>query len=359
MSKPAARPTVKVVQLQEGAYDKAKGLLSIRILEAGTNRSGTWHYPEKVLERDHAVFRGAKMFANHQTLTEKRERPEGDTWEWVGSIKETSFAPAKDNLPPAAVGVAAIIDPAMQARLERMADHGLLQEQALSIATLANYREADEQAGEKVPVIEALLSVEESGQHPRVDFVTYANAGGQVEALEAARISADGCGCAEAIKTKQQQEAERMANNDGDKGKTPETLVAEANAARAKAEADLKAANEAKGKSDAALKEAQDKTTRAAVAAQVTEAVKKAKLPEPAAKRVEEQFKDALEAKGLDEAIARERAYLREVKAPDAISNPGGEGEGDGKGGDKVDLVESFKAWGLPEDQAKIAARGH
>ena len=77
------------IQLIEDAFNEETGELTFRVIESGFNKSGNRYYPKETLERDHDVFNGCKMFLNHQTKQEKRDRSERDTKEDVAQITAT------------------------------------------------------------------------------------------------------------------------------------------------------------------------------------------------------------------------------------------------------------------------------
>lgn len=116
------------------------------------------------------------MFANHQTDAENRARPEGSVHDWVASL--TKVWPESDGTIKAQ---AAVVDPAFKARLEELDKHGMLNDMGISIRAIG---EASRSVidGVKTDCVESLTAARS------VDFVTFAGAGGRVEAMESARL---------------------------------------------------------------------------------------------------------------------------------------------------------------------------
>src|SRR5690606_41579751 len=89
---------------------------------------------------------------------------------------------------------------------------------------------------------------------------------------------------------------------------------------------------------------------------ELEEALSSVTLPEPIVKRIRERFKDAETIEGIAEAIKEEQDYLRELSGSGIVTGLGESEKEEGEGGG-IDLSESFKAFGLSDDAAKVAAR--
>lgn len=216
-----------------------------------------------------------------------------------------------------------------------------------------------------------------------VDFVTYANAGGTAEALEAFRESG---GNTVPPTRKQLQEEERHMSEQN----VAEQLATE-RAARVTADSERDTALEARDKAQTEAKESKEKVAEAEKKGRIAvnktaleEVLGKCKtLPDPSKQRIRDRFKDFSEAQGLEaqlaEAIKAEEKFLKDVGAkvgkPGAAGdgNKGGKpagvqgmgeanaggGEGDGEGDPEADhkaLVESYMRSGMTEAAAKEAA---
>ncbi len=125
-------------QLAEATYDKPAGVVTLTVIKPGFNKSRRRYYPAETLRRDYQVFAGAKMFADHQTSEESRQRPEGSVRDWVGSVK--SLWVDRDGRVRA---TAAVIDDAFRGKLENLARHGKLGEMGVSIRAVGEARETE------------------------------------------------------------------------------------------------------------------------------------------------------------------------------------------------------------------------
>ena len=169
------RTTVR--QLIRLSESYKKGTLTVKVIQPGFNKSKTRFYPADTLKRDYKVFEGAKMFADHQTDAEQRERPEGSVRDWVATLKNVWCE--KDGT---IMGEAQVIDPAFRAKLEALASSGLLNQMGVSIRASGEVS-SKQIEGEDTSYVESLLSARS------VDFVTFAGAGGTVLAMESHRLT--------------------------------------------------------------------------------------------------------------------------------------------------------------------------
>src|SRR5574341_605648 len=65
------------ISLSEAQFDGEKHELRLTVIKPGLNLSKTRNYKPEVLKRDYKIFEGAKMFADHLTRSEARERQIG------------------------------------------------------------------------------------------------------------------------------------------------------------------------------------------------------------------------------------------------------------------------------------------
>lgn len=163
---------LRETQLAEATYDKPAGLLTLRVIRPGFNKSRRRFYPPETLRRDYRVFEGVKMFMDHATTEEERRRPEGSVRNWVASLKRLWVD--RDGTVRA---TAAVIDDAFRGKLENLARHGKLGEMGVSIRAAGETRETEVE-GHPTQLVERLLAARS------VDFVTYPAAGGGVDMLE-------------------------------------------------------------------------------------------------------------------------------------------------------------------------------
>jgi hypothetical protein len=341
----SARVQCAMVQQLNEAYDAAKGELTITVIQPGFNSSKSRYYPADVLKRDYKIFEGAKMFADHATDAEAKARPEGSVNNWVASLKKV-WAESDGRIR----ATAAVIDPQFKSKLDALNSQGLIKDMGISIRAVGEARR-EKVEGTETNYVESLL------RGRSVDFVTFAGAGGMVEAMESERSegdldlttlaelrqrrpdlvkavenSAKSLQESEAMKTLEQQLQEAKAENVqlAAKVTTLETKINEAEKA-----AKVKAAGE-----------------------ELAKLLVESKLPQPAQDRLKKQFEGKESTEGMKEAVESEALYVKSIAPTAKVTGLGSkenvqEGEGSDK---KVNLVESYLQMGLSKEQAEIAA---
>jgi hypothetical protein len=153
----------------ESAYDASKGELTVTVIRPGTSKNNR-HYSADLLKKSAGIFEGAKMFADHQTDREMKDRPEGSVNNWVAQLKNV-----KAESDGTIKGTAVIVDPAFKAKIERLNEAKLLPQMGVSIRAAGKYADQPGPNGSKL--VESLDSARS------VDFVTFAGAGGRAESL--------------------------------------------------------------------------------------------------------------------------------------------------------------------------------
>jgi hypothetical protein len=146
--------------------------LAVQIIRAGFNVSGSRYYTPTALEAAARRFNFARMYADHPTASEERERPEGSVQNWVGVLEAVTYNPESQALS----GTARLISPQFQEKVRALAQAGHLGLLGVSIRAIG----AGEPAvvdGVDTFLVTELLDVQS------VDFVTLAGAGGQAVAL--------------------------------------------------------------------------------------------------------------------------------------------------------------------------------
>lgn len=153
------------------------GTVALKLIEPGWGASG--YYPAAVLERDGpVVFKaGTKSFWNHATPTEEAERPEGDlnalAMELISDARWQESGPAG----PGLYADAKVFKPYQEA-VNELAPH-------IGVSIRATGRASQGEAeGRKGPVISQITNARS------VDIVTEAGAGGKIlDMFEAARTA--------------------------------------------------------------------------------------------------------------------------------------------------------------------------
>lgn len=320
-----------VAPMQEGAFDAAKGLLTLTVIKPGLNKSGERYYPAEVLKRDCHIFEGNKMFMDHQTDREARERPEGSITNWGGTLKKV-WAESDGTIK----GQAAIIDPALKLKLEELNKQNMLSDMGVSIRALGE-TVPGEIAGKKTNIVESLL------RSRSVDFVTHAGAGGQVEVMESDRDADDSDldlvsetelrtrrpDLVQLIEASITQNQENNMTDKEIKALQDEVVALTAQNARLQESAAvvsqkkldaLEKENATLLKENSEIKEGQQKRD---AAAKLTEMLKESKLPEAAQKRLQAQFKDAVSDEDFKEAIDGEKEYIKSIGGKSEVRNLG------------------------------------
>lgn len=315
--------------LEEATLD-TKGIAKIVVIAPGFgNPVDNHYYPAETLARDYAVFEGVKMYADHQTEEEEKQRPEGSIRQWVASLKNVTFEEGVG-----IVGDAVIIEPWLQQKLAALRDKKLLSEMGISIRA-AGIGTKDKIDGKETNVVDRITQVRS------VDFVTEAGAGGGVLLYETERefdIDIISLGVLrdrrpDLVKTiesevkttimkeakKAMESEERITELEGQ----VETVTTERDDARTELAGSQKAQQIAEAKSA------------------IDEAIGKSELPEVAKKRLVEKFQEAESADGVEEAVQAEKDYvaaLSEAAKPKDLGPSTPEAEKSKKA-----LRESFK----------------
>lgn len=311
-------------KLKEGTFDKEKKEVVVVLIEAGINYNKKRYYPKKTIQEAAPLFAGLKMYLDHPTDAEEREKPERSIHDWLSTIKESWY---EDGM---ALGRVHIHSPWL---LENMADDVFRSEIGTSINASGRMHMGDID-GQHMQIMDSIIDPKS------VDWVTEAGARGRVLQLqESQRLEKEKTEIKNMKTVAELKEANKPLYDqivaevtESMKGQN-ETKIAEAvDKAVAKA---LESLNEKSVKEAAAT----------ALKAKVTEIVNGSKLPEKARARFVETFiRENAEIKEADvdakikESIISEIKYLNEMGA-----------------GIKIDVVAGKGAGGVSADaQAKI-----
>ncbi len=332
------------IPLSETTVD-TKGIARVVIIKPGFgNPVDNYYYPAETLARDFGVFEGLKMYADHQTPSEEKERPEGSIRQWVASLKNVRFEEGVG-----IVGDAIIIEPWLQAKLAMLRDKNLLSEMGISIKAVGIGTKGKAE-GRDANIVERITRARS------VDFVTEAGAGGVVTMYEADRDSDIDIVTLEVLRERRpdlvktietevkavmQKEVKHMMEQE-EKIKGLEGQVVTLTTERDELKAKITEADKAKAKAEAQ--------------AIIKEAVAKAVLPDAAKERILARFVDAESIDGLEEAIKGEAAYVAKLLETGKVRGLGPT-QPEIQASHEA-LVGSFKRLGMTQEQAEIAARG-
>ena len=333
------------VPFEESAYDSATGKLTMTVIKPGLNKSKARYYPQETLKRDYHVFENAKMFADHQSDKEAKERPEGSVNNWVAQINKVW--PEADGTIKA---TAAVIDPPFKAKLDALAKQGLLHEMGVSIRAIGEASE-QEREGVTTNVVESLIAARS------VDFVTYAGAGGQIEAIESAQQDNDVDLVNEAELRKRRPDLVQLVEKHARQETNVKTIETQLQESQTQLAAVTKERDELKQKVTVAEKTA----AKAAVAVELAKQLSESKLPEISQNRIRKVFAEAEKIDGIKEAIAEEHEYVKKLGvAPASKKNLGATDNGtanESADPKKPNFEEAFALLpGMSKDDAKRAA---
>ncbi len=331
------------VPLTEAKFDK--GRATIIIIKPGFNLSEDRYYPAEMLKRDYKVFEGQKMYADHPTESEDKERPERSIKDWVATLSEVMADEAG-----VVTGIAEIVEPWLMQKLASLRDKKMLAEMGISINAVGRATKGTIE-GKETLVIEELTGARS------VDFVTEPGAGGIVTFYETDKrrdidlvelatlkeIRPDLVKAIEAtVRAEIQREVKKVMEN--------EERITE-----------LEGQNETLTTENTGLKdqiaEAAKMKAKAEAQASIKEAVAGATLPEAAKERLIERYKDAETADGIAAAIQSEVDYIAKLAEAGKVKGLGPSRNSDPEK-DREALTESFKKLGLSEKEAEIAAVG-
>ncbi len=328
----------------------SNGIVPVRIIKPGFNSSKARYYSEQAVNDAAVIFEGAKMYADHPTEKEERERPERSIRDWVATLHETKVSEAGN-----AVGVAHINAGWLKEKIKTLFEQGDLQHLGTSINAVGRgIKQSIE--GIKTTLVERLVK----SSLQSVDFVTEAGAGGEAGLRESAKDNLIDVELVDIATFRDARPDLIEAIESGIRKQINMEVKAKMDAeARIK---ELENENETLTTENSGLKEAAQAAEKAKVkeAAQVAikEAVDKAELPQKAKDRLVEAHKGDESAEGIEEAIKSEVDYvaaLTEKSKPRDLGPSGGEGN---ETKVKEELTEAFTELTGSKEQGKVAAAG-
>ena len=145
-----------------------------------------------------------------------------------------------------------------------------------------------------------------------VDFVTYAGAGGQVEAMESDQNRENDVDLVSGAELRARRPdlielIESSARKETTNVKTLEQQLAETQAQLAEEKKARTAAETKATAAEAKIQESEKASKKATASAELTKLLAESKLPEPTQKRLREKFAEAVSTDGMKEQIELER----------------------------------------------------
>jgi len=334
---------VEYISLSEAKID-GKGIATIDIIQPGMNSDFSRYYPADMLARDHAIFEGVKMYADHPSKEDELNRPERSIRDWVATLSEVYYDEVANKLR----GKATIVESWFKEKVSNLKDQGLLSNLGVSINAIGKGVKSKIE-GKSTTVIEKLLAVRS------VDFVTEPGAGGFVIAYESKETDVDLIGV-EAFRERRpdliseiESVIKEQINQEVKKKMEMEEKVTELEGQVTTLTAERDQLKEAAEKAEKDKAKAESQAT-------IKEAVDKAELPVAAKTRLLEAHKDDESAEGIEEVIKSEVAYIAALTETGKIKDLGQSGTPDPQTQEK--LEEAFtELTGSPE-AGKVAAAG-
>lgn len=327
--------------------DKAVGKYPVKVIQPGWGSSG--YYSETVLAASAQLFEGAQMFWNHPKSSDNYERPERDLRDLAGVLTNVRYEETNAN-GAGIYGDATVFEPFRETLNEIGPYIGV----SIRAGGKVHEGEAEGRAG---------LLVEEVNLVQSVDFVTRAGAGGKVLAqfAEAARSPYN---VPENVNKEESMNLEEALNTIGERDNTINGLNKQLSEAQSQIDTLTQEL--------ARLNEAHMLTECGAI---VAAELKESDLPEVTKERIKQEAgkfmatkdeddkkkkldKDKVK-KSVQEAIKAEAEYISKLSGGINVTGMGSTGrENDENLAEAVDLTDAFKAMGLSESAAKIAANG-
>lgn len=329
------------------------GKYPVKVIQPGWGSSG--YYSESVLAASAQLFEGAQMFWNHPKSSDNYERPERDLRDLAGVLTNVRYEESNAN-GAGIYGDATVFSPFREVLNE-----------------IGQYIGVSIRAGGKVHEGEAEgrtgVQIDEINHVQSVDFVTRAGAGGKVLAqfAEAARSPYD---TIENTTKEDSMNLEEAISTIGERDNTINGLNTQLSEAQTKIDIltqELARLNEAR--------------MLAECSAIVADELKESDLPEVTKERIQQEAGKFMATKDEDaedgdksnkkkldkdkvkesvqEAIKAEAEYISKLSGGINVTGMGSTGhEANEKLNESVDLTDAFKAMGLSESAAKIAANG-
>ena len=332
------------IELEEVTAEKiAQGVIPVRFLVPGFNASKERYYTPEAIKDAVKVFENVKMYADHPTDEDDKNRPERSIKDWAATLKNCRVSPQGN-----AIGEAYINAGWLKEKAQMLHGQGLLEQLAVSILGVGKGVKG-EIDGVKTNIIEGIV------KGRSVDFVTEPGAGGRAGIAESADESTDVDVVTMETLKKERPDLIEMLTIELSETIKPKQEV--------KMTEEIKELQEKLATTENALKEANDKLTaeqsaraKADAKALIDKAIAEAELPAVSKERIAKQFADRENTDGLADAIKAEQDYVLKVNEAGRVKDMGATKEDPAKAFNS--LVESFERAGMSHDQAVIAAKG-
>ena len=311
---------VLAIELSEGlAEGLATGTLPVRFLVPGLNTDKDRFYTEQAIHDACKVFEGVKMYANHPTRTEGRERPERDVRDWVANLRNCRIAPTG-----AAVGDAVIHESWFKAKVQGLLEAGELEGLGTSIIGVGSGTKGEVEKGVKAHIVENIV------KGRSCDFVTEPGAGGRAGLQESTSATLyDEQNDIDLLNEADLRERrpDLVALIEADKMKEARGEMEELEKLKervAELEESITATEAERDELKVKIEEAELAEAKTKAQVEIKELVEAEKdLSDPTRKRIIARFADAASTEDVAEAIADEKAYVAALNETGTVKDLG------------------------------------
>ncbi|KKL89939.1 hypothetical protein LCGC14_1909670, partial [marine sediment metagenome] len=297
------------VPLTEATFDK--GRATVIVIKPGFNADQSRYYPADMLKRDFKVFEGQKMYADHPTESEDKERPERSIRDWVATLSNVAVDEAG-----VVTGIAEIVEPWLMQKLASLREKKMLSEMGISINAIGKATKSTIENKETL-VIEELTGARS------VDFVTEPGAGGAVTFYESDRKRDIDLVELATLKERRPDLIKAVEANIREAVSKEVKKAMESEARITELEGQITTLTSERDELKEAKEQALKEKAKAEAQATIKEAVDKAELPDKAKARLVEQFKDSDNAEGITEAIDSMKSFIADLSETSKVKGLG------------------------------------
>ena len=349
---------ISLTEAKKGPIVGSDNKIKVKLVQPGWGASA--YYSSEMLERDAKIFEGAKMYWNHQTEAESKERPEGDLDKLAAQIVTTPVYEANGPKGPGVYAEAQVFSKYKDS-IEELAPYIGVSIRAGGVGKKGTIE------GREGMIAESLTAARS------VDFVTKPGAGGEVlELFEAAGRTANTSTGGNEMEIKDLTLVQLKES----RSDLVELIVKEAQPAATQDAEAVKTLQVQLREADAKIAKLEERNMIEAASRVISTKLASVKLPEKTRTRL---FKESLatiptnENGALDSTkleadvavlVTEAQAELAEIMQQSGQIRGMGETRFSGQEADvptetlQANLIESFRNLGYSEEQAKLAATG-
>lgn len=290
----------EVILEEVNESDIAKGILPIRILKPGFNSGQGRFYSERAVKDSAQVFDNTKMYADHPTESDEKQRPERSIRDWVATLHDTKVS-EKNN----SVGKAHIHAGWLKEMVSNLYKQGNLGQLGLSINAVGK---GTKQTIDNIRT----LFIEAITKGKSVDFVTEAGAGGQAGLMESAKDDLVDIEVINLIMLRESRPdlIKEIESEMESKIKLEVKKKMESDEKITELEGQITTLTTERDGLKTKITESEKAQRKAEAKSVIDKAISESELPIPSKVRLVERFKDALTSEGVAEAVKSEKDYV-------------------------------------------------